>query len=327
MAPLAIAIGMPVSDYLLNYDRIPAHDRPYRLLAHSWQYGGKVSTGICAAGRLGVSCGIAAVVGDDADGHAQKRDFARNGVDTAHLILDPAFETPYCIALSDRESGQRSFSGPPRKTRRIEERDLRREYFSDAQFLLAERGDEATRAAARWVRAQGGQVVFDADWYDERQEAFIPLCDAFIPSEYYYHTRYGTRDVLDCCREMADRGPHTVIITLGDQGCAGISRGRSFRLPAYPVPVVDTTGAGDVFHGAYLFGMTMGWDSEDCARFASATSAINCCAIGGRAALPTREMVEHFMKYGELPEKEIAQRVAFYARNPYIAGVASEPAG
>jgi sulfofructose kinase len=110
-----------------------------------------------------------------------------------------------------------------------------------------------------------------------------------------------------------------VIFTLGREGCAGIGPdGREFRMGAPEVPrVVDTTGCGDTFHGAYIAGMERGLDAEACARWASASSAIKCQALGGRAAQPTAEMVEEFLKTGRSDLSFLDERLKYYRKLHY----------
>ncbi len=317
-----LGIGTPVSDYLINVEHLPKPNSGARMLANAWQYGGKVASAMAALGRLGTRCAMMAVVGDDPDGYAQKRDFEFNGVSTEHLILKEGFETAYCVVISDLETAGRSILGCPRNVPRLTVDMLDKAAIQDTRYLHIESGNEVSRQAAIWCREAGGQICVDADGYNAEIEAMIPLVDIFIPSEFYYKTRYGTeQDPLACCREMAAQGPHTVIITLGEKGCVGVSPAGEFQLPSFSVEVVDTTGAGDVFHGAFLYGMVQGWDAQRAARFASAFAAIKCTAVGGRAALATPDMVERFMAAGgKLSEEDravIAQRVARYSKMPY----------
>lgn len=86
-----------------------------------------------------------------------------------------------------------------------------------------------------------------------------------------------------------------MVVTLGAEGCAYLEGDRLVHVPGLAVDVVDTTGAGDVFHGAYLFGLLQGWDGTKIAQFANAAAALNCRALGGRAALPTLAEVRALM--------------------------------
>jgi len=316
--PKVIAIGTPVSDYLLNVPFMPKPNQSCRLLSQSWQYGGKSSTAIVTVGRQGIEAAICGVVGDDANGRAQIKDFNRHGVDTSHLIVDPEVDTAACVGLSDLETGGRSFLGGLAKPRAIKAEELDEDFIKSADYLLLDTNSDATRLAATWMKEKGGEVMFDADGYSEAIEAMIPYSTIFVPSEFYYTTRYGDRDPIECCREMKAQGPHTVIITLGEKGCVGVGPDDvAFTLPCFKVNVIDTTGAGDTFHGAYVVAQIRGLNPEESARWASATSAIKCTAIGGRAGQPTVEMVEKFLATGEIDTEAIAERVKYYSQPPF----------
>ncbi len=317
--PTAITICTPCTDYLINVDHVPEPNTAARLLAHSWQFGGNAATAIVTTARQGLSAGIIGVVGDDDMGEAQRVDFARHGVDTMYLLRRKNTPTPYVVALSDRATHGRSFisAGTPIKPIQPEELDI--DYLRTAKYLLLDANTPATRLAAETVLRAGGEVMFDASTYTKEQEAMLPYTSLFITSEFYWKTRYGERPILDCCREMMAKGPHTVIFTLGAEGCVGLSRdGGEIRLPAFPVEqVADTTGCGDTFHGAYVVGMERGLSPLECARWASASSAIKCTAIGGRAGQPTAQHVESFLRTGKMDLSFIPPRLRYYQRIHY----------
>jgi sugar/nucleoside kinase (ribokinase family) len=113
---------------------------------------------------------------------------------------------------------------------------------------------------------------------------------------------------------MLGKGPEIVITTLGEKGLAGIDSEGYFELPAFKVAVQDTTGAGDVFHGAYLAMLCRGMDSRQAALYAAGTSAVKCTRVGGRAALPDFNTLDAFVKTGVIDYTEIDKRVKLYRK-------------
>jgi sulfofructose kinase len=315
----AIALCTPVSDYLLHVDRIPKPNDFSGLLDQSWQFGGNASTAIVTVSRQGVPAGIVGVVGDDLNGQAQKVDFLRHGVDISRLVTRKGMATPYCICISDEETNGRSFLGAQKPYSPLTEEELDMDYLLQAKYLLMDGNTAANKKAARAILDAGGEVMFDASSYSPKQEEMLAYSSIYITSEFYWKTRYKGADIFDCCRDMMKKGPHTVIFTLGKEGCAGIGpEGKEFRMPSLDVPkVVDTTGCGDTFHGAYIVGMERGLDTEGCARWASAASAIKCQAIGGRAGQPTAEMVEEFLRTGRSDLSFLAERLEYYSKLHY----------
>ena len=305
----AIGIGSPVADLLINMDRLPGPDQAAKLLEMSYQFGGKVPTAMAALGRLGIRCGMIGIVGEDNEGRACIKDFERNNVDTSRMIIDPERPTRLSVVLSNREAGGRNFLRREENVRGVRVDELDRAYITQAKVLHLSTAGEAERTAALWIREAGGQVSLDADGYKPEFEEIAPLIDAFITSESYYITRYKNRNMSleQCCRDIAGRGPKMVAVTLGARGCACLFDGKYETIPAFKVDVVDATGAGDTFHGAFIYGMLEGWGTVESARFASAVSAIKCTAIGGRAGLPKLDTVKRFMETGTLTEQDKAE--------------------
>ena len=138
--------------------------------------------------------------------------------------------------------------------------------------------------------------------------------DILIISEEFYSAVFSDDSYMENCRKLTEQGPQIVIVTLGAKGCAGAKRGgAAFQLPPFEGhKIVDTTGAGDVFHGGFLYAHSQGWELEYCAKFASAVSYINCTSLGGRVGIPNRKMVEQFLKDHTIDYSDIEPRREFY---------------
>lgn len=322
----AVGVGNPVADILINMDQLPTRDRGATLNEISYQFGGKVPTAMTALGRLGVRCGMIGAVGGDAEGTACIADFERHNVDTSQMIQDLKVSTRLNVSLSD-ESGERNILRGRAGVRLVSPDEIRRrkEYVLQARALHLSAAGEADRTAAEWMHEAHKLVCFDADGFKSEYEEIAKYVDAFITSESYYTDHYPGAEIIDCCRDIASKGPSIVVVTLGAKGCACYAGGKLTEVPVYDVKVMDATGAGDTFHGAFLYGMLQGWDPVECADFASAVSAIKCTAIGGRAAQPTLEMVNRSRKniggkkYIDLSDEDkqaIRARAKFY-RKPH----------
>ncbi|MDR3551868.1 MAG: carbohydrate kinase family protein, partial [Clostridia bacterium] len=191
---------------------------------------------------------------------------------------------------------------------------LDREYIQSAKYLHMSHPFEAECAAIRMAKAGGTKISYDADYYLPETWALIPEIDILVASEYFYRTVFDDSRYEENCGKIQKMGPEIVVFTLGGKGCVGADQNGYFEEPTFDVPVEDTVGAGDVFHGAFLFGLLSGWDTRRCARFANAVSSIKCTRIGGRAAIPDFKTVMGFMETGVIDYEEIDRRVAFYHR-------------
>jgi sugar/nucleoside kinase (ribokinase family) len=311
--PKAIALCTPNTDYLLHVDRMPGHNDLTQLLDQSWQFGGNAATAIVAASRQGVPSGIIGVVGDDSYGLAQEVDFRRHGVDTSHLIIRKGMKTSYCICVSDEETNGRSFILADYMKNPVSPEELDMNYILSAKYLLLDRNTAAGKIAAKAILEKGGEVIFDAEVFADEFEEMIPWASIYITSEFYFNNRYKGWNIFEACRDMIKKGPHTVIFTLGNKGCAGVGPKGEFQAPALDAgKVVDTTGCGDTFHGSYIAGLEQGFDAEGCALWASAAAGIKSLAMGGRAGQPTAEMVKKFLETGRADTEFLHERLEYY---------------
>jgi len=309
-----VGIDMPCLDLNVSVAVFPKPNEGMRVDQYTWQGGGKVATGLVAAARLDVKCAIIGTVGGDFHGRFCVKDLERHGVDTTAFRTDPAAMTPLSVIISNRESGGRSIlshwgdvSMPPLD-------EACRRMITQAKYLyLAYMGGINTEAA-QLARSAGVKVLMDADDTTPAMMDLLPLIDVFIASEYFYKRRYGGGDYQAQLQELADMGPEIVVFTLGEKGCVGLGPEGYFEAPAFSVDVVDTVGAGDVYHGAFAAALVQGMAAKEAARYASAVAAIKCTRIGGRAGIPDSATVEQFLQNGAIDYTEIDRRVAFYQR-------------
>jgi sugar/nucleoside kinase (ribokinase family) len=314
-----VAVGSPVMDLLVNTQRLPEGEGVSRANDIFHQGGGNASSAMAAAARLGARAGMIAKVGGDAIGRFILKDFEYNGVDTSRVVVGPpGTSSSYCIALSQVELGTRVFVLRDSTAGALAPGEIDYGYIAGAKLLHLEAGgDPASLAAAKFAREHGVAVSVDAGYYSKESEAIIPLADIFIASDIYYSEMFkgSAAGYRENCEALRGMGPSVVWVTLGSRGCVGLAGGEFYEIPSFGVRVADTTGAGDVFHGAYLAAALRGFPHGECARRASAVSAIKCMFVGGRTGLPDAAMLERFLRDGALgaaDAAELEKRLAFY---------------
>ena len=310
-----VGIGYPCLDMVVKIPHLPQSGSTMPMHRYLYQGGGTVSTALTAASVLGASTGIIGLVGDDSAGRFCLQDFQMNGVDTSHIKMDPSSETAVNICLSESENCQRSFLSYESAFRFLKPEEIDESYIAQAQWLHLARMDETSVAAARLARKNGVRVMLDADLYDPRTEKFSELIDVLIASEEYYHGRFQNDSYEENCKKLCEAGPEIAVITLVARGCVAAQNDKVYMVPAFQkVSIKDTTGAGDVFHGAFLYGMLQHWETERILRFASAVSAIKCTRLGGRTGIPDLKTVEHFLNAGAIDQQYLENREAAYRR-------------
>ena len=297
-------IGVPYFDQLISIDVLPVTDNHARTLDSSWQYGGKVPTALVAVARLGYKAAIHANVGG-IFGRCQRLDFERHGIDCSNLADIPGTNSAITVALAEKSTGGRSFISfkQPVLTPEIAAGDLNKDALLQAEYLLISETDGASLQGAEWFKQAGKPVVIDADFYTPEALGKLEYIDHFLASEYAYKNLIGDKpaenyeDNLRDIRAYQKNAQAVTAVTLGANGVAGIGEdGKFFRFDAYKVPVIDTTGAGDVFHGAYIAGRLNGYDGAGACQFAQAVSAVKCTKLGGRAGIPDLKTTETSMR-------------------------------
>jgi sulfofructose kinase len=308
-----IGIENPIMDFNILIDGIPSPDKFTYLQDYSWQGGGNVGSAIVAAARLGARCGIVGIVGDDVYGQFLIDDYNRHNIDTSHIIKDIKSKTSMSICLAQISTMERSIIARPHIERKLNSVELDKDYISTTKYIhLGEMGEPQVQAAI-WAKEMGVTVVDDAGYFNSNTDNHTDLIDVFVGSEHYYNGLFHDNNYEKNCRAVQKRGPKIVVFTLGAKGCLGLDGDHYFTMPAFHnIQIIDTTGAGDVFHGAFIFGLLQGWDIEKTALFSSAVSAIKCTRLGGRAAIPDYDTVQEFLTTGTIDYAEINKRAEFY---------------
>jgi len=323
-----IGIGKPCIDMLSIVERLPKPDSGTGILDFSRQGGGNVATAIVAAARLGATAGMVGMTGSCLNGKAIREDFEYNGVDISRIVTVEGMYSDFAVILSDLETKGRSIIYRRGPLRALETSDLDRDYLTSAGILHLEGSGEPEKTAALWMREAGKKVAYDVAGYSEGVKNFTPHIDFYIASEFCYKAVFGEGENREenyekNCRIIAESGPEIVVFTLGARGCVGFCKNEGFfRVGGLQVDVVDTLGAGDVFHGAYLFGLSQGYGAKKSAEFANAVSAVKIGYIGGRAGIPTLAATERFMAKGAVSAEDDAelQKRAEYYRNKWLFG-------
>lgn len=306
---------MPCVDLAVNVDVFPKPNGGTGVRAMSWQGGGKVASGMVACARLGAKCAMMGAVGSDDYGQFCIRDFERHGIDVSGMKVREGETTSLSIVLSDRETDGRSIVYRRGTAQPPSFAELDEGILEDCQWFFVAHMTAASVEAMHHAKAAGAKVIVDADSFSSEMMDNIQNIDVFIGSEFFYNALFRDKDYEKNCRALCERGPSIVVFTLGAKGCVGYSPEEGyFEMPSFDVPVADTVGAGDVFHGAYVVGLLRGLSPKEAARLATGVSCIKCTRIGGRAGISDWDTVQKYLQTGEIDYTEIDQRVEFYGR-------------
>lgn len=289
-----VGMGCAAMDIVAVVERLPALDEKMHALTMDRQGGGPVGTALTVVARMGLSAAFAGQVGDDFAGRFIIDEFTREGVDLRGEVVHPHTQSQISLVLVHRASGKRTVvSGRGELAEAVCDR-LRHEMSREGKILHVDGYDmDAAICFADECRAAGGIVVYDAGSVKEGTVELLARTDVAVTSRVFAEKMFGHTDWEAACRALVEMGPSYTGVTLGAEGAAGLDGEEFFEVTPFKVePVVDTTGAGDVFHGAYLVGLVKRWELERIAAFASAVAALHCTVLGNRQGIPSMAEAE-----------------------------------
>jgi sulfofructose kinase len=297
-----VGLGYCVYDILAITPGLPEFDgagmTPLADLTHDG--GGQVGTALTALARLGASVGYVGILGDDREGRWLRDLFVREGVDVSRLRVSAQVGTNICLLLVEHGTGRRAILCHQRVgTHDLVLDDADRIYIQAARVLhLDGQFLPAAIRAARWAREAGVRVCLDANHPRPGLAELLPLVDWLVVAESFPGAYTGFSEPQEAAQALLSPGVKVLVVTQGEQGCQVSTADDQFQVPGFPVQAVDTTGAGDAFHGAFLYAMLQDLTLRQAATFANAVAAINCQTLGGRWGLPALVQVEALLKKG-----------------------------
>ncbi len=294
-APDIVGIGVCTVDHLMTVPQMPGNNVNMKASSYLRQPGGLASCALVAAARLGARCKIIALIGDDADGQYIRAELASEGVDASNLITRAGSQSHVSLILVDERTGDRSIMTRPPTGKAIALNEIKRADITSAKALFIDDVSELTLQAARWAREADTRVLLDPARPYAVIKDILPYVDVPIVPEQWAKAWMPGRPAEAVAQALYEAGAAIAVVTLGARGSVIAWAGGTRHIPAFEVDVVDTTGAGDAYHGAFMAALLEDWDAPRMARFASAVGSLNCRAIGGRAALPTRQEVDAFL--------------------------------
>lgn len=294
-----LCVGFACYDLTFSIDRHLGPDEKGRATALTGCGGGLAANAAVTAARLGYRTAFAGYLGNDLYGDAHLAEFHESGVDTS-LTLRGAAPTPLSAILV-KPDGARTLVN----------------YREDLPTLGLEAIDPALHPLGailfdghqlplavpliQRARALGIPTVLDADSVNDGTTALMGLVEFLVTSERFAQQFTGKEDVAEAAAALSPYAP-TVVVTAGARGLAWHSRADSRFgagagwFPAFSVEAVDTTGAGDAFHGAFAAGLAAGMGWEALLRYASAVGALCCTKYGARIGIPTGAEVAAFLE-------------------------------
>jgi sulfofructose kinase len=289
----AVALGLNAADHLIVVPHYPGFNSKVSFLSHTLAPGGQCATAMVALGRLGLRTRYIGKVGSDDLGRFQIESLESERVDASGVTVVDGADSQTAFIIVDEMSGERTVIWHRDERLMIASDDVERAAVTSGRVLLLDGHNVAASiTAARFARDAGIPTVLDIDNIYAGSEVLLPLIDFLISSNSFPLRMTEAPDLRTALRKLSEMtGSLFVAATLGRDGVLAYYRGEYIHSPAFEVDCRDTTGAGDAFHGGFIYGLLAGFSVEETLRFANAVAALKCRAIGARTALPSLDEV------------------------------------
>lgn len=286
-----VGIGLATLDQIGVGPR--SRDSSAELETFSVQAGGPTATALATASAFGARTRYFARLGDDEFGRLIQSRLRSFGVDTSQTLIEPGRLSPVTFVMIEDEGGRRTTRYTRGDTTPLVAADIPRDLIESAHVLYvdAEMVDVQIAAAER-ARAAGVRVVLGIRRMSPGVGELIGLADAVLASERVASEMAQSGDIERAVRGLHQMGPELAVITLGSDGAIGFDGTSLVRQMALPVRVLDVTGAGSVFRGAFAYAVLRAWPLARSLSFASAAAGLNCQCLGGQQGIPTLEATE-----------------------------------
>jgi sulfofructose kinase len=313
-----LGIGLNATDTLLILPEFPAYAGKIAYYQELLSPGGQVATAIVACAKLGLRARYIGSIGDDFRGNVQRQSLQETGVDITGLVLRQECPNQTAYILIDQRTGERTVLWHRANCLRLTASEISPEDIAGARLLHLDGYDtEAATHAASLARQRGIPVSLDVDTVYPGFDPVLKSVDYLVASSSWPAKWTGESDpFIALSRLQSEYVLPVAAMTLGARGSLALEGGRWTYSPAFEVRCVDTTGAGDVFHGAFCYAMLARMDMQTALDFSNAAAALNCTAIGARGHIPARSEVDSLIelassgKIRRHSDPDIAQRVS-----------------
>ena len=291
-------MGLCALDFLNVLPHYPASNEKTNVVESRIQGGGPVPTAVFALAAYGWNTAFVGGVGDDWGGEMIIQGLQEGGVDVSRVIRNPDSRTAHAFIWVDTRNGDRAVALDRTQLRDLTADDVPLEWIKDSRILLCDgRETEANIAALEAARSSGTVTVFDASSRRERMDEILALIDYPVVSKDFLPEVFGISDPIQGLDRLLEYGGKAAVVTVGEDGCWWKTSGGDMgKESGYVVQVVDTTGAGDLFHGGFIHGLLSGWTPDRCCRFGCAAAAMKCRTLGGQPGVVEAEEVLKWMK-------------------------------
>lgn len=295
-----VGVGTVVVDHLVILTHHPVQDAKTNIISDAYQIGGPVPTAQVLLSRFGKQCAFIGSWGDDQYGHLIERDLSEENLNLEACQQLSGTRSGYAQVWIDEQAGTRTIACY-RPESWLQPEDLDLKLIQQAKAVHLDGWPQKTcLQAARLAREAGVKVCLDAGSLKPGMKQLIPYLNVMNCPRRFLMEYLQTDDIHTAGKLLLKQGPELVTVTDGTRGAWLITQEGCLHCAALPVTSIDTTGAGDVFAGALIYGILENWPPDRLLKFACVTAALKCEQLGNRKALPTLPEVEAVLQSKEV---------------------------
>lgn len=291
-----VGVGYTAVDCYGFIPHLPDLNSKLEMTDFGVQGGGPAATAVVTMSRLGLKAAFIGKMGDDLLGELMLKGLREENVNVDCVRIEQGKDSQFAFIMIDSGSAERTILWTRGTLSPLEPSELDEEMIRSSKGLLIDSLEPgAALTAARVAKESGVTVVIDAGTLREGVREILPFCDYIVASELFASQISSGGTVVDALEAMLQYGGEASVVTLGERGCVAMTESGILEIDGFNVRSVDTTGAGDVFHGAFLVGVLHEWDLERVCVFANAVAALKCTRPGGRTGIPDMKSTMDFL--------------------------------
>ena len=308
-----VGVGLNATDTLLIVPHFPAYAGKVPFEREILSPGGQVASAMVACARLGLRTKYIGAIGDDERGRIQRESLVGTGINLDHVQYRRNCPNQSAYIIIDHSTGERTVLWRRDDCLRIDPEQISPDQIVCSRLLHIDGHDTpAVARGASIARSHGIPVTVDVDTIYHGVDRVLPNVDYLVASSEFPAAWTGVNDPFHALETLQNEyGMKVAAMTLGAHGSLARAGGRFYYSPAFVVNCVDTTGAGDVFHGAFCYAVLQEMAMHDALEFSNAMAALNCTALGARGGIRGMEEVRALMGRAERRvHPEFANRAA-----------------
>jgi sulfofructose kinase len=301
-----VGMGLNSVDFISVVPEFPVPNSKMKMLRFSKEGGGQVATAMVALSRWSIKTKYIGKVGEDELGQFSLNCLRQEGVDVSSVTIEPNATNQFAMIIVDGSTGDRTILWNRDERLMYCEGELRKEEIRSGKLLHLDGHDiDAALQCARWAKEEEIPIVVDLDKVEPLTSELIKEVDFVITSSRFPMLFTGISDQKKALLELQKHTSGFLCATLGHEGAMALVNGEFLSIEGLKVKSVDTTGAGDIFHAGFIYGLLQNWEVAEILRFANAAAALKCQDLGGRKGIPTLEETQKFLNLSRPPKMNL----------------------